>query len=205
MLKNNKLMRRLFIYVVRRTKKKDYVFPTGGIIDRGIDNCTNLLTAHYGALSEIRMVDYCVYQMYRVSCMAPVNQSRWKVYHAFTPNAIDNFLSRKKGGEYYENNWLSGYNITREQLVRYIDNRYVHPMAKFIYPEYEERTKKRAISTDAGYHICLLSTLLWTPHSKACTTCVNASKCKERTGRKYPELYRLRLESMQNRKEVGNE
>ena len=62
-------------------------------------------------------------------------------------------------------------------------------------PEYEETTKRRQHSTEAGYLVCALSTLMWTPFSPSCSKCAKAEPCRRRTQARYPELYRIRCEA----------
>ena len=67
-------------------------------------------------------------------------------------------------------------------------------------PEYEETTKRRALSTTIGYYICASSTLLWNPFSPSCQRCTKKEVCLERTRLNYPELYRLRIEEFNKKK-----
>ena len=91
-----------------------------------------------------------------------------------------------------------GFQIYRQmrcdRLLALIADRRKHPLYKFIFPQYEESTKSRALNTDVGYYICGQSTLLWTPFSVSCQQCVKAEACKQRTRQAYPELYRIRTE-----------
>lgn len=82
----------------------------------------------------------------------------------------------------------------RGGLLHEVRDRSQHPLAKFLYPEYEDATKRRRIGTEAGLYVCCLSTLLWTPLSPVCQECAMAGKCREMTRERYPELYRLRVE-----------
>jgi len=75
-----------------------------------------------------------------------------------------------------------------------------HPLAAFIYPEYEEITKMRMHNSEVGFYICQVSTLLWTPFSKACCSCEHQDRCKSITGKKYDELYRIRIEEYKKTK-----
>ena len=59
----------------------------------------------------------------------------------------------------------------------------------------EETTKRRLLSTEAGYLVCALSTLMWTPFSPSCSKCAKAEPCRRRTQARYPELYRIRCEA----------
>lgn len=103
------------------------------------------------------------------------------------------FVIRKAGQKYYEDQWLEGYGLDREQLQAMVEDRRVHPFYRFVYPSWEEHTKRRAVSTEAGYYICAVSTLLWTPFSPVCCSYRLSADCQIRTRRLYPELYRIRI------------
>ena len=91
--------------------------------------------------------------------------------------------------------------MPRARLLALIADRRKHPLYKFIFPQYEESTKSRALNTDVGYYICGQSTLLWTPFSVSCQQCAKAEACKQRTRQAYPELYRIRTEEF-NQNEI---
>ena len=61
------------------------------------------------------------------------------------------------------------FGLSRHDLARAVEDRRSHPFGRFIYPEYEETTKRRLLSTEAGYLVCALSTLMWTPFSPSCS------------------------------------
>ena len=87
------------------------------------------------------------------------------------------------------------FRAVRHDLARAVEDRRSHPFGRFIYPEYEETTKRRLLSTEAGYLVCALSTLMWTPFSPSCSKCAKAEPCRRRTQARYPELYRIRCEA----------
>ena len=70
-----------------------------------------------------------------------------------------------------------------------------HPLSIFIYPEYEEQTKRRWAAIELGYIICWHSTMMWTPFSPTCQRCINAELCRMHTERVHHELYRIRCEA----------
>ena len=98
-------------------------------------------------------------------------------------------------GRYREDRWLKSFGLSRHDLARAVEDRRSHPFGRFIYPEYEETTKRRLLSTEAGYLVCALSTLMWTPFSPSCSKCAKAEPCRRRTQARYPELYRIRCEA----------
>ena len=103
---------------------------------------------------------------------------------------------------YREELWLGSFSLSREELAASVEDRSRHPFSRFVYPEYEETTKRRLLSTEAGYAVCGASTLLWTPFSPSCRRCAHAGRCRRRTEALYPELYRLRREAWTKRQEV---
>lgn len=120
---------------------------------------------------------------------------KWNVSHSFGKKAIDRYLRSGKERRYREDRWLKSFGLSRHDLARAVEDRRSHPFGRFIYPEYEETTKRRLLSTEAGYLICALSTLMWTPFSPSCSKCAKAEPCRRRTQARYPELYRIRCEA----------
>lgn len=170
--------------------------------ERAVSTCLAALEKQYGELNEERLVDFCICQAYALSGYGQEYHSRWKVSHSFGKKALGRFRGNHAGCRYYENLWLQENGVSRYTLQASIADRSIHPFRCFIYPEYEDHTKSRLLSTDAGFAVCGLSTLLWTPFSPACQKCQQCESCRKRTERCFPELYRLRLEAWQ-RKEKG--
>lgn len=204
MQENCKLASRLFTVLMRRSVFPAFAFPGGKVAERRMDACLNYLAAHYGMVGLERIVDFCVCQVYAVSRFTPEYLLKWKLSHSFGERACVRFVTRKPGQKYYEDRWLKGYGLDREQLQNMIEDRSVHPFYRFIYPSWEDHTKRRAVSTEAGYFICAASTLLWTPFSPVCGLCSLSESCQTRTRHLYPELYRIRIAEYQA-KEGGNE
>lgn len=170
------------------------VNPQGGIAMRTINTCLDSLEKIFGdEISRERIVDFCVCQAYRVNCCDTKHTEKWGVQQYFGNKAIESFISTNKNRKYYEDKWL-GEKVPRHKLLSLIANRREHPQYKFIFPQYEEGTKKRMLNTDVGYYICGQSTLLWTPFSPTCQMCTKSETCKQRTQQAYPELYRIRTE-----------
>ena len=120
---------------------------------------------------------------------------KWNVSHSFGKKAIGRYLRSGKERRYREDRWLKSFGLSRHDLARAVEDRRSHPFGRFIYPEYEETTKRRLLSTEAGYLVCALSTLMWTPFSPSCSKCAKAEPCRRRTQARYPELYRIRCEA----------
>ena len=187
---------------MKNTVDKDFVFPGGRIARHAVDSCMDSLeTAIESRLSHERIIDFCICQVYAVSGYTQIYRSRWNVSHSFGKKAMERFTRNTKGKRFYEDKWLANFGLSREKLSGLFKSRKEHPLAKFIYPEYEEVTKKRLHSSEVGFYICRISTLLWTPFSPVCRTCRNEQRCKEITSCKYAELYRIRNEEYNRNKE----
>ena len=201
MQEKSKLTSRLFVLLVRLTVQSTFIMPGGRLAEKQIDDAIDHLTKYYGEVGLERIVDYCVYQAHRISGFGSAYMPRWKLSHSFGTNSVKRFITRKSGQKYYEDKWLSDFRLTREVLLQHIEDRSTHPLFRFIYPDYEDATKRRALSSAVGYYICGASTLLWTPFSEVCQSCTKSEACKIRTQKLYPEIYRLRVAEY-NGKEV---
>lgn len=187
--------RRLFTHLVRAVLWADFVFPAGGRPERVLGACFDLLCRETVSVSPERLADFCICQVYAMSGYGNAYRRRWNVSHSFGGKAVCRYLQSDRRRRYYEDRWLGSFSLSRQGLSALVEDRSRHPFDKFIYPEYEEATKRRLLSTGAGYVVCGLSTLLWTPFSPSCRRCANAEKCRCRTERHYPELYRIRREA----------
>lgn len=193
-LKMNNCLRKVFTLLLRQSVWEDFKFPGGGLSDRILTDCHNTLEKRTGNLSPERLVDFCVCQVYFVSGCGKEYRQRWKVSHSFGQKAIQRFDKNTKV-RYYENRWLELYGLSRSALIALITDQSIHPFDRFIYPEYEEGTKRRLLSSEAGYAVCAFSTLLWTPFSPCCRACHSKELCRQRTREVFPELYRVRIDS----------
>ncbi|MBF0648605.1 hypothetical protein IR083_07220 [Dysgonomonas sp. GY75] len=194
---------RVFTYLIKKSIADRFVFPGGGLAHKTLNSCLGSLEKIYMSdLSEERLLDYCICQVFAMSDFSKSYIDKWKASHSFGKKAIERFCQNTKHKRFFEDKWLDRYNLSRLALLNYFGDKKEHPLAKFIYPEYEEITKKRLLNLDAGFYICQLSTLLWTPFSGACRQCRHEGRCREITKRKYEELYRIREKEYQktNRK-----
>ena len=73
-----------------------------------------------------------------------------------------------------------------------------HRLAKYIFLQSEELTKKRFLNTETGLMMCVCNTTGWSPLSPTCQVCKNVDECKVYTKKSYPELYRIRIEKTKN-------
>ena len=181
---------RIFTQIAVNLINPGFRFSNGGASIRVVTQALERLEQKCGGLSRERIVDYCVSSAYAFKNRG----SEWKINQVFGPKSIQRF-GTDKGLRYYENRWLATANVTREDLISLIADRSERPQARYIYLPMEEPTKRRMLNHDAGYLICQSSTLGWSPESECCCMCKFSEECKIETSRKYPEIYRLRLEN----------
>lgn len=165
-------------------------FPNGGAATHIVTQALERLEKKCGGLSRERIVDYCVTSAY----IFKDRGTEWKINQVFGPKSTQRF-DTDKGRRYYEDRWLTSANITRADLLSLIEDKSQHPQAKYIYLPMEESTKRRLLNHEAGFLICQSSTLGWSPESECCSECKFTEECKIETNRKFPEIYRLRLEN----------
>ena len=187
-------LQRLFTLLVRRTLWPGFRFPGSAAAVRAVTRCAEALERTHGALSAERIADFCICQAYAFSGYGEEYRRRWQPSHSFGAKALERFAATTPARRYYEDRWMHGYGLSREGLASEA-GRGEHPLTRFIFPAWEEPTKRRLLSTEAGYLNCGSSTLLWAPQSPACARCRSSLRCRERLRRLYPELYRLRCEA----------
>jgi hypothetical protein len=179
----------VYTEIVTKLIDKTFRFSLGWKAVSTLSRFLNDLEGEYGTVTKERIVDFCVFAIYtyRESEMRTIQK-------VFGKKTLKRFREVSHRQTYYENRWLSGAQLTRGSLCALIADKREHPHAKYIYMESEEGTKKRLLNQESGYLICQISTLGWSPVSETCEQCVFCQECKKETGRKYPELYRIRLE-----------
>lgn len=186
---------RIFTFLINKTFDRSFTFPGGGIAKRHMAAFVSSIEDYsQRELSAEMMIDYCVCQVHVMSMYNKFLLSKWTVAHSFGPKAIERFTGNVKSKRYFEDKFLQEYNLSREMLSFEFRDKSVHPLHKFIYPDYEEVTKQRMYNSQVGFYICQLSTLLWTPFSCSCRSCKHSARCKSVTQQKYAELYRIRME-----------
>lgn len=192
----------IFSILMKTTVAPAFIFPKGGIATRAVSSCLEVLEEIYnGQVSNERIIDFCICQVHAISRFEKGYYAKWKVTHSFGKKAIERFKGNKQVHKHYEDKWLKEYKLSRGALLMEIQDRREHPLNAYIFPQHEESTKKRGLSTPVGYYICGISTLLYTPFSLACRNCCNAKKCIERTIKIFPELYRIRMEKYNCKKQ----
>lgn len=190
---------RMFQYVVKELVSDDWLLPSFSpvVIETGLMEFSTLFP---GGLSDGRIVDFVVYQIYRYRDMIGLKGTRWNISWCFSKAAIGKFKAQfldvqgKSGMMYYIDQWLGDAEINRTKLEDMLVDTNEHHLAKFIYVKSEDSIKSRFPDMDMRLRICLSSTTAWTPRSTVCSSCVNYQKCMELSKKKYPELVRLRQE-----------
>ena len=190
---------RLFTLLMRQTADDTFRFPAGGVAATSMQRWFDSMTQVYGVVSRERLVDFCICQVFAIYGFDGDYIRRWKVSHSFGDKAMDRYSTSRPQRRLAEQRWLNLNNLSRELLLTHIEDRSKHPLYRFIDPQWEEATKRRMLSTEMGYYICGSSTLLWNPFSGACGKCCYVDKCRERTGKLYGELYRIRIAEYQQR------
>lgn len=189
---NEKLIKQtttVFTEIINKLVDPAFAFSKGGATTKLIRTFLNRLEKEFGAITCERLVDFCVCAGYNFRSRIPI-----PVTQVFGPKSILRLKEQTRGQKFYQNQWLEAVGLSREALVNLIKERKEHPQAKFIYVQSEEFTKKRQLNQKIGYMICQTSTLGWSPLSDACKGCSYAAKCQKETERKYPEIFRLRIE-----------
>jgi len=186
---------RVFTVLMKRGLDKSFSFPGGGIAQKAVTSCLEKLEKlNQTNINRERILDFCVCQVYTISCYDKGYLLKWNATHSFSKKAIERFSLSTKKKKFYEDKWLSSCGMSRISILEEFADKSEHPLFKFVYPEYEDSTKLRLHNKEAGYVICQLSTLLWTPFSFACQTCIYDKRCREVLARKFSEIFRLRSE-----------
>lgn len=183
-----KQIKTVFTAIVNKLVDPAFKFSEGGATKKTMKRFIDAATTEFGAVTAERIVEICVYAAYRF------RERQWSVKSVFGKATLSNYVSSKNGQRYYENRWLESGGLSRKKLADMIADRRAHPQSKYVYMPSEENTKKRFFGQHVGYLLCQSSTLGWSPFSAACQKCAFTHECQSETNRKYPELYRLRIE-----------
>lgn len=187
--KLTKQLTTVFTEIIKRLVNPTYRFPKGGANTRTIHTFLSKLEEEFGAVTCERLVDACITAAYSIR-----ETPNWTLKQVFGPATIKKIKDSKRGVLFYQNQWLEAKSLSRKSLTDLIKDRKEHPQAKFIFIQAEEATKKRQLNRRAGFVLCQLSTLGWSPLSDACSQCSFIEDCKKETASKYPEIFRLRIE-----------
>lgn len=190
---NEKLIKQtstVFTEIIKKLVDPTFKFSKGGATTKLLQKFLDRFEKEFGAVTCERLVDFCVCAAYTFRNRTPL-----PLQQVFGPQSILRIKEQTRGQRFYQNQWLETVSLSREALVNLIKDRREHPQAKYIYVASEELTKKRQLNHKLGYLICQTSTLGWSPLSGACQNCQFVADCQKETERKYPEIYRLRIEN----------
>ena len=190
----------MFSRIVKRIDRK-WKFPGGDVVVNYVTAGLKRLEDSFPmGMSDQRITDYMVYQLYRyadnISGVAPTHfQYSW----CFSENALAKYRNQYFGTgnpriDYYIDQWLDGLNITRQEITDFISGPKPNKWRKYIEMPSDEAVKRRFFNTRNGLILCSSKTMGWSPGSRACHECDFVEECKKITERRYPELLRLRLE-----------
>jgi len=192
---------RVFTCMMQEMVDASFRFPRGWVARNAVSYCVEVLEIECGStLSRERIIDFCVCQVYAVSGFDKGYLRRWNASHSFGRKALERYRQSHSRRRYYEDRWLKSKGHSRAGFLHRFRDRKEHPLYKFIFPEYEEGTKRRMYNSEVGFYLCLVATLLWSPFSPSCGGCKHGCRCQGVLKQKYPELYRIRLEEYQNRR-----
>lgn len=187
----------MFQKVVKELVNKDWLQPATSLytIKIGLEKFDKLFP---NGASDGRVIDFLVYQIYRFRDLIAITGSRWNITWCFSDKAIEKFKNQflvsegKAGMLYYIDQWLEEGGLNRGMLEDLICEQKEHRLAKHIYIQSEDYTKRRFVNTEVGVALCSKATTGWAPQSPICSSCKFADKCMRITEKKYPELVRLR-------------
>lgn len=193
--------------LIRRTINPKFTYTQGGVALCQLEEGLNRLPEVFGVddVSEERVVDYLVFQIYR--SRTAIAEGRWRQNWLFSESAKDKYKKQfinedgKSGMNYYINLWLDEAELSRGQLTAMIAKQRPNPLKRMVYLPSEEPIKKRFLNTDIGLALCQQSTTGWSPLSETCGRCDNWKECGKLTAKKYPELMRFRKEVYYGNKE----
>lgn len=187
--------------IIQKNITNQFKFADGvyqqGIIKRGLGRLWAAL--NLDELPDGRIIDFVVYQIYRFRDMIEqYPNTKWQTTWLWSDSAVAKFEHQffgeqaKAGINYYIDQWLKEGQLTRDQLIQMLSTPKEHPLAKYIYIEAEEPTKRRFLNTELGKLNCYRATTGWTPFSKACDECQYCMECMETFSKILPEIIRLR-------------
>ena len=180
----------VFTAIINALVDPTFKFSKGGATTRLLTTFLSRIEKKYGVITCERLVDYCIFTAYNFR-----NRPQLGLPQVFGPQSIQKFGEQTRHQKYYQDRWLEGVSLSRGSLLSLIQDRREHPHAKFIYVASEETTKRRQLNQKVGFLICQTATLGWSPMSATCQQCSFVSACQKETAKKYPEIYRLRIEN----------
>jgi len=188
------------ITALARKINKNFSYPMTLYYQNGVKMGIGKLDSLYGGrASDERISDYIAYQIYRMR--ESIASGRWSVTWIFSDEAVERYKRQfidpngKAGMMYYIDEWLRSFGIDRNVIAKALSAE-KSVAGQYRQSDYEEPIKLRFHNTEAGYLLCLQTTG-WSPKSNACKKCKYSSDCIERTKRRFPEIYRMRITNNQ--------
>lgn len=148
-------------------------------------------------LADERIVDYLLYVIYK-DRVRICESSSFSVTWLFSTSQVERYRAQfiseagKSGMRYYIEQWMEENGLTMKRLLKVIQPPKPNSMSQYIYMPAEENIKRRWLNTDVGYTMCTVNTTGWSPRSAACGQCMYATECISLTGKRFPELLRIR-------------
>lgn len=193
-----KKIKTVYTEIMRRCVDKSFTFPEGGKVSVQLNKFIAKFTEMCGGeFNTLRLVDYCVFQIHKNREAQYQKQLATNVFGITSLKKYLQMSSKQK--TYVEDNWLKSVGLTRDYLNSLICKK-KHPLMKYLYMPSEEFTKRRSLGTALGFLRCSMSTMMWSPFSESCQQCSQQGNCMKETEKRYPELYRLRMEEYGKRR-----
>ena len=173
-------------------------------MENGLANLEKLFPM---GMSDQRIADFLMYHVYRYADnIAGIEPTHFQYSWCFSENAVRKFQNQYFGQgnpriDYFIDKWADGLGLTRKKLAEFISGPKPNKWRAYVEMPSDEMTKVRFHNTETGFILCSSRTMGWSPGSRACAECNYVEKCKVATGRRYPELLRLRLEKDGDNKE----
>lgn len=194
----------MFEYLVKNAIREDYALPATPAVVHDFRRGLMRMKVMFGIdlMSDERIINFFTYQVYRFRDLIENPSANWSVIWCVSDNACEKYRRQfidsegKSGMRYFIDQWLTDNGVSKERLMAIIAPPKKNSMRQFVYMPSEEPVKMRFHNTSNGLLLCLGSTTGWSPKSAACGSCINVDKCKKETSLRYPELYRIRFESI---------
>lgn len=189
-----RIIKGIYTEIMKKTIDRNFSFPEGDKMSSQLSQYISKFAQQQcaGSLNYNRITDYIIFQIHRNSNGKFQNKL---AYSAFGSTAMSKYKSMSsKSLNCVEDKWLDAHGLNRVSLYPKISNGRTHPLAKFSYMPSEDHTKERYQGTGAEIAVCSSSTLMWSPLSPICRNCKFQNECKDITEKKYPEIFRLRVE-----------
>ena len=187
--------------VIHTLVMPDWRVPDTHTVTRTVLTGLEKLERLYPNMSDSRIVDFVVYQIYRYRDVIPNQGFGWSWFWCFTNNAVAKYKAQfiddggKTGINYYIDRWLESGGLSRANLLDIISHRDEESLAFYVDNPADEQIKVKWLNTPYGLVNCIKFTSGWSPKSQSCQQCQYEKDCVFYTQKKYPEIYRLRKES----------